>query len=173
MNESVKKVIKSTTKNSKTSKLTLRQITRIMSGNNSNNKPRSLVFWRLRSRRSSEKEQAHKKRESTKRMDQADLLKNARHGNVAAVEKLIASYSNGWGGFPRDQRKACAWARRAHALGSVNGTALLGEMYLYGGCVEKDPKRAVALLSQAAGRGSDFAAFVLEEAFTNGTLATN
>lgn len=107
-----------------------------------------------------------------KRMEQA-LLKKAKQGNMKAMEYLIACYANGWGGFPQDQKMACGWARRAHAMGSVNGTALLGEIYLYGDGVEKDLKVGILYLSQASRHGSTFAAFVLQEAFVNGTLATN
>ncbi|KAL3924235.1 MAG: hypothetical protein SGILL_001165 [Bacillariaceae sp.] len=98
-----------------------------------------------------------------------ELLRQAENGHAEAMGTLAKYFFTGKHDFAEDDGKAYEWSKKAHAAGSVLGTAYLG-IYLtngYGG-VESNVNQGTTYLALAAGRGSNFAAYELGCGFVHG-----
>jgi serine/threonine protein kinase/TPR repeat protein len=93
--------------------------------------------------------------ESLRETDPSDSLKwfiaAASQGQTDAMVQAGQMLASGRGVPAPDLPGAVVWFTKASESGNVDGMANLGECYLFGKGTEKDPKRAVELLSQAAG----------------------
>lgn len=97
------------------------------------------------------------------------IMQQANQGNVKAMEKVGRLYSRGMKGFEQDDEKAFSWYATAQKAGSVPAMAKMGELLVLGQGVQKDDAKGVMYLSLAAGRGSNFAAFLMGEYLADGT----
>lgn len=105
---------------------------------------------------------ANEKKENEK------LLKKAEQGDVEAMEEVCDNYYYGDEGFKKDHELAFSWAKKAHAAGSIRGTARMGYMLIKGRGVVRNCKQGTVYLGLAAGKGSALATYSLGLAFANG-----
>lgn len=104
--------------------------------------------------------------EQQKAMDA--LQAKAEGGDADAMFDLGVNFENGIDGFMEDPKMAHSWYEKAHKAGSIKGTAFLGFNYLFEDYVERNVFYGSYLLTMAAERGSDYAAFQLAEIFREG-----
>jgi len=83
-------------------------------------------------------------------MVSGSLLKNANEGDAESQYKLGIAYCLGEEGYPVDYNKAAEWFQKAVDQDFLPAKRELGIMYITGDGVKADPKKAYALLSEAA-----------------------
>ena len=98
------------------------------------------------------------------RKGREELLKDARKGDIEAMGKVASNYHFGLSGFEKNNDEAYSWCKRAQAAGSATGMAILGVILATG---DGEPEQGVMYLALAAGRGSNYAAYVLGSALIN------
>ena len=102
-----------------------------------------------------------------------DSIRRAEGGNVDAMLKLARLYRNGSDGSYRikqDHYKACEWYEKMHLAGDVRGTANFGNCLRKGVGTEQDTERGNDLIRLAAGKGSDYSAYMLGKTLANGSF---
>uniref|UniRef100_A0A7S3L3N6 U-box domain-containing protein n=1 Tax=Amphora coffeiformis TaxID=265554 RepID=A0A7S3L3N6_9STRA len=97
-----------------------------------------------------------------------ELLKKAQAGDAEAMARVGHRFLNGADGFKKDVRLAYSWCQKAHDAGSVYGTARLGYHLARGLGTGKKCSEGIMYMGLAAGRGSDYAAYVLGRGFAEG-----
>lgn len=109
----------------------------------------------------------------TKKLEQEKEVKalraNAEGGDGESMWKLGVFYESGEYGFARDDVQARAWYERAAAAGDIPGIAAFGGCVLHGIGGSTDTSLGLVVTTEAATKGSDYAALVLGEAFFKGT----
>ena len=98
----------------------------------------------------------------------AEMLREAVAGHGDAMCVLGIWYESGTKGLAKDKAKAFEWYEKSHEAGNSSGTCSLGWCYLEGNGVPKCPVRASTLMSEAAGRGSNYACFKLGRVYAQG-----
>ena len=98
----------------------------------------------------------------------AEWLRKAEAGDGWAMCSLGVWYKYGHKGLAKDLAKSFEWYEKSHEAGNAAGTSGLGNYYLDGAVVPKCPMRGSTLLSDAAGRGSKCACFILGLAYAEG-----
>jgi len=98
----------------------------------------------------------------------AEMLRDAEAGHGVAMFILGVWYKHGQKGLAKDKAKTFEWYKKSHEAGDASGTGCLGECYLHGDGVPKCPMRANTLLMDAAGRGSEYACYILGRAYADG-----
>ncbi|KAL3917454.1 MAG: hypothetical protein SGARI_007710, partial [Bacillariaceae sp.] len=90
-----------------------------------------------------------------------NLLEKAEGGDPDAMATVAGNFVWGDNDFLRDFKMAYEWSKRAHAAGSIVGTAYLGSMLQPGCGVEQNQMMGTMYLGLAAGAGSNYAAYLL------------
>jgi len=99
-----------------------------------------------------------------------DLREQARQGDGKAMYNLGMSYQHGRHGLAKDLATAIQWFEKSHSHGEASGTACLGYCYLTGQGAKKSGPFGAVLLTEAAIKGSKFAAYFLGVCFAEGKL---
>lgn len=89
----------------------------------------------------------------------------AEGGDARAMIALGGWYLNGKNGLERDSKQAFTWFVKAADLDDPLGISMCGQMLCLGDGVEKDTTRGLIMLGQAAGMGSEFACFLIGDAY--------
>lgn len=103
-----------------------------------------------------------KKWKERKQMEK--LLKAAKEGDPDSMGKTASNYFFGLESFDKDSDKAYFWCTKAHAAGSVVGTAILGGILSVG-----RREQGLMYLGLAA-KGSDYASCILGSALLENNL---
>jgi hypothetical protein len=98
----------------------------------------------------------------------AEWRRKAEAGDGRAMYVLGAWYWLGQKGLAEDKAKAFEWYEKSHEAGYAIGACFLASCYLYGDGVPKCLARGATLMSEAAGRGSNYACFKLGRAYADG-----
>ena len=98
-----------------------------------------------------------------------DMLSMAQQGVVMEMLAVACNYLVGEGDFKEDAQVSFQWFQKAHEAGSPIGTAGVGLMLTRGVGAAKDPQKGLEFLLKA-GKGSDFAAYMLGLAYADGKL---
>lgn len=96
------------------------------------------------------------------------LQSAARQGRTDAMVTAGLMISNGRGVAAPDVKGATVWFEEAAKRNDTNGMTFLADCYLRGLGVERDPKRAVALLDPAAALGNERAMGMLARLYERG-----
>jgi TPR repeat protein len=98
----------------------------------------------------------------------AEMRRMAEAGDGNAMWILGAWYEYGEKGLAEDKAKAFEWYEKSHEAGDATGACFLASCYLYGDGVPKCLARGATLMSEAAGRGSNYACFKLGRVYAQG-----
>jgi U-box domain/Sel1 repeat len=109
---------------------------------------------------------AHKKKQKTQVVD---LFNRANAGDRDAMYQVARLYNYANDLVGTDQKKAFIWYEKAKKKGCIKSTSKVGELLLKGAGTPKDFARGVMMLTIAAEKGSDFAAYELGINFAQGT----
>ena len=93
----------------------------------------------------------------------------AEGGHSYAMYRLGNWYQHGAFGLAKDNVQARAWYERSAAAGDTRGIAAFGECLLRGIGGSTDTSLGLVVITEAATKGSDYAAWVLGKAFFKGT----
>ncbi len=96
------------------------------------------------------------------------LRAKAEGGDAGAMYWLGAWYGHGLCGLAVDKAQARAWYERSAAARDPRGIATFGEYLLLGLGGSKETSFGLVNVTEAAGLGSDFAAYLLGKAFFHG-----
>ena len=96
------------------------------------------------------------------------MLEEAERGNLEAQHHVGACYATGnWDG-PKDEAEAVKWYTQAAAAGHAMSQYDLGFMLLLGEGTEKDTRKGLWWMEQAAGNGGTYAARLLTDVYREG-----
>ena len=98
-----------------------------------------------------------------------ELLAKTEGGDGDAMYVLGVWYEYGKNGLAIDKAQARAWYERSAAAGDIRGIAAIGECVLHGIGGSTDTSLGLVVITEAATKGSDYAAWVLGKAFFKGT----
>ena len=98
----------------------------------------------------------------------AEWRRKAEAGDGRAMHILGFWHEKGVNGLAKDLAKAFEWHEKSHEAGDATGTYCLSWYYLVGVGVPKCPMRGATLLSDAAGRGSKDACYILGLVYADG-----
>ena len=116
--------------------------------------------------------EAWQKASAKKRADETkvkETREKAEGGDGDAMYCLGVWYEFGMNGLAKDNVQARAWYERSAAAGDARGIAAFGECLLRGIGGSTDTSLRLVLVTEAATKGSDYAAWLLGEAFFKGT----
>ncbi|KOO21514.1 sel1l protein [Chrysochromulina tobinii] len=98
----------------------------------------------------------------------AEVRRKAEAGDGVAMYILGAWYKLGQKGLAKDDAKAFEWFEKSHEAGDSCATAGFSMCYLEGIGVPKCLARGATLMSEAAGRGSKNACYLMGNAYAGG-----
>ena len=109
----------------------------------------------------------------TEKLEQGKLVKEMRAkaegGDGQAMYFLGTWYSSGVNGLTKDKVQARAWYERSAATRNPKGMGSFGECLVCGAGGPKDNTLGLVMVTQAAGLGSDVAAYLLGQVFFKGS----
>ena len=97
-----------------------------------------------------------------------EMLALAEGGDAYTMWRLGVRHRVGGWGLEKDDVQARAWYERSAAAGDTRGIAAFGECLLHGVGGSTDTSLGLVLVTEAAAKGSDFAAWILGKKFCLG-----
>ena len=98
----------------------------------------------------------------------AEMRREAEAGDGWAMHNLGVWYEYGRKGLAKHGAKAFEWYKKSHEAGDACGTAALGKCYFLAYGVPMCFARGATLMSEAAGRGSEQACYILGRVYADG-----
>lgn len=89
------------------------------------------------------------------------IIDEAESGDVRAQKYLMNLYQCGDGPIEANDEQAAYWTQKAAENGDAEAIAQLGRMYYYGQGVERNLRKGLDLMEEAAEKGSDSSAYTL------------
>lgn len=108
-----------------------------------------------------------KKKEKEEEEAKKQLVKRAEEGDIEAMLVLAANYHVGKNSFKQDEKMEFFWYKKAHAAGSIKGTAEMGALLVLGHGVKKDRVQGMVYLARASSESGP-AAYNLGMCFAKG-----
>lgn len=123
--------------------------------------------WLERQQEQEEFDEARRRMKTKKTL--ADLWEKAERGDEDAIAELAQGYQTGASGFPQNSKMAFIWFNRLRQTSkSAWAMAEIGVALAEGVGVKQNIETGKVMISVAAGRGSDYGAYLLGLAFAEG-----
>lgn len=98
------------------------------------------------------------------------LKKSAQQGDAESQSDLGFYYAKGWYGIKRDFSQANFWLNKAAKVKNPSALQRLGQNYLHGDGVKKDPKKAFHYFEQAAAKNDFCGLYMVGKFYTKGIV---